>query len=254
MSELKTNIPENSTRKYPWLKVLITIAFIGLYGNGIAKTNVYFFAGQGSDERLFSGITLDSGFEMHFINYPLPPEHSSLASYSRLLMKQIDTSRPFVLIGVSMGGMISAELATLLHPEKVILISSAACASQLPMRYRFQQEFPLYKLIPGSLMKWGAQLLQPMVEPDRKLYADIFTSMLKSKSPTYYKRTVEMLINWDKQTRDSTIIQIHGSNDHTIPMKNITADYTVWNGSHMMTLTRSGEINTILHKILNPAF
>ena len=60
-----------------------------------------------------------------------------------------------------------------------------------------------------------------------------------------------MIINWDRTTYSDKIIHIHGDNDHTIPIKNVRYDYLMEEGSHMMMITRAGEINQIIDHILN---
>lgn len=211
---------------------------------------VYFFSGQGSDERLFSKINLDSGFKIIHINYPVPQKNTTLKEYAKIISKQIDTSQKYILIGVSLGGMICCELADYLHPQKIIIISSAKCSNDLPFRYRFQKQIPLYRLVPKQIVKIGAQILQPIVEPDRKKDKVIFKNMLKRKTPIYYKRTVSMIINWDRQAVNDKIIHIHGTLDHTIPIKNVRVTYKINKGSHMMTLTRGEEINSLILTIL----
>ncbi len=215
------------------------------------KTLVYLFPGQGSDERIFSKINLDSNFLMVHVAYPIPDRGTTMKEYAYTISQQIDTTGKFVLVGVSLGGMICAELADFLNPDKIIIISGAKCRKELPFRYRFQKAVPLNKIIPKRLIKIGALILQPVVEPDRKQCKPIFVSMLKSKSPAYFKRTVNMIINWDMLLCNDRIIHIHGTNDHTIPFRNVKADYVIENGSHVMTLTRGDEINGILVSILN---
>lgn len=213
-------------------------------------TTVYLFPGQGSDERIFSKITPNPHFRIAHVAYPIPERGATMKDYAHVLSKQIDTSEKYIFIGVSLGGMICSELADFLTPEKIIIISSAKCRKELPFRYRFQKAVPLNKIIPKRLIKWGAQLLQPIVEPDRKKNKEVFKSMLKNKSPKYYKRTVNMIINWNRENSNDTIIHIHGTNDHTIPMRNIKANYKIDKGSHMMTLTRGEEINDLILSIL----
>jgi pimeloyl-ACP methyl ester carboxylesterase len=221
-----------------------------LFSNTI--TTVYLFPGQGSDERLFSKIKLDSTFRIVNVVYPVPEKGTTMNQFAHVISKQIDTSGNYIFIGVSLGGMLCTEMADFMHPEKIIIISSAECSKELPFRYRFQKTIPLNKIIPKRLMKWGAQVLQPIVEPDRKKDKAVFKSMLKNKSPLYYKRTVDMIINWDRKKGNSSIIHIHGTNDHTIPIRNVKTDYTIKDGSHMMTLTRGDEINNIIRSILMP--
>jgi hypothetical protein len=74
--------------------------------------------------------------------------------------------------------------------------------------------------------------------------------MLKEKDPVYLKRTVEMITHWERTSYPEGIVHIHGNKDHTIPVKHVKVDYLVEGGSHMMMITRAGEINEILEKIL----
>ncbi len=216
------------------------------------KTNVYCFPGQGSDARLFDSIKLDSNYEKKVIEYGTPAKGQSMKDFAKDLVLKIDTSSEFILVGVSLGGMICTELSKILKPRATILISSAENSKELPWRYRFQKVIPLYKLIPKKLVKLGAKILQPVVEPDRNKNKEVFKSMIASKDPVYLKRTIEMIIGWEREYCDSSIIRIHGDNDHTIPHRNINKiDYLIKDGSHMMTLTRGDEISRILNDVLN---
>ncbi|MFT6135942.1 MAG: pimeloyl-ACP methyl ester carboxylesterase [Cyclobacteriaceae bacterium] len=215
------------------------------------KTAVYLIPGQGSDHRLFQDFELGDSYNIRFINYSVPDEGMSMSDYAQTLSSQIDTGHPFILIGVSLGGMLSVELSELYSPEKVIIISSAKSRNELPARYRFQDDVPLYELVSGEISKKGALLLQPIVEPDRNKQKDIFVSMLNDKDPDFLKRTIAMIIEWDRTSSSDQIIHIHGDNDHTIPVRNVKYDYLIEGGSHMMALTRSKEISALILKILN---
>ena len=215
-----------------------------------SQTNVYFLPGQGADERLFGKITLDSQFSKRYIAYPIPKKGENMANFAQSLVNQIDTTKPFVLIGTSLGGMLSVELAEIIKPKQVIIISSAKNNQELPFQYRFQRKIPLNRLVPKSMVKWSAQRLQPIVEPDRNKQKAIFKSMLSAKNKTYMKRSVDLITHWNRTTYDAKIIHIHGDNDHTLPLKNIKANYIIKGGSHMMTLTRGEELNSLILSLL----
>jgi hypothetical protein len=216
-----------------------------------AQTIVYLFPGQGSDERIFSKFKFDPQYKIVNIQYPVPQKGTSLKDYAQQVSNQIDTTaKDYVFVGVSIGGMICSELCECFTPRKTIIISSAKCRSELPRRYKFMRAFPVYKIVPPGLMKIGARLLQPIVEPDRKKEKKTFVSMLKSKTPKYYKRTVAMIIKWDKKEYKENIFHIHGANDHTLPVSNVKADSIIKKGSHMMTLTRGEELFELVNKQL----
>jgi pimeloyl-ACP methyl ester carboxylesterase len=216
-----------------------------------AQTNIYFFAGQGSDKRIFDSLEIDPHFNKIFVEYPIPKKGTSLAQFAKQLSVQIDTTKPFILIGVSLGGMLCCEMSEYLHPEKTIIISSAKNRKELPFRYRFQRYIPLYAILPPVVLKWGAKVMQPIVEPDRNKNKEIFKAMLDSKAPTYYKRTIRMIVNWQLRKNSRKIIHIHGTKDHTLPYRKLkSVDHTIAKGSHMMTLTRAEEISQTLILIL----
>ncbi|MES2587872.1 MAG: alpha/beta hydrolase [Bacteroidota bacterium] len=222
------------------------------------KTNIYFFPGQGSDKRIFDSLTfirdLDSNFTLTFFEYETLEKRTSLNDFANTFVSKIDTNQKVILIGVSLGGMICAELNELIKTEKTILISSAKFRKELPFRYKFQKYIPIYKIIPARMLLGGAKFLQPIVEPDRKKNKQTFKSMLKAKKPKYIKRSIEMIIKWDKEKTPNSdkIIHIHGTKDHTLPHRKVKATYTVKKGSHMMTLTRASEINEILKEKIIP--
>ena len=214
--------------------------------------NAYLFPGQGADYRLFNNLQLPPGYRPKPINYPVPEKGQNMLDYALSLTNQIDTTSPFVLIGVSLGGMICSELSDTLHPLKTIIISSAKMRSELPARYRFMHAVPVNKVVPGSFLKSGSFIAQPLFEPDRKNGKEVFVAMLRDKDPKFLKRTTNIIINWKKENYNPDIIHIHGNNDHTLPIRNISYDYMIENGSHMMVYTRAEEINTLLSEILLP--
>jgi pimeloyl-ACP methyl ester carboxylesterase len=220
--------------------------------DSLRKKTIYCFPGQGSDKRIFDSLSLGENYSIKIIEYGAPEKNMSMQSFAKQLSAQIDTTEDFILLGVSLGGMICCELTEFLKPEKTILISSAKNRKELPFRYSFQRIIPVYKLFPGKILLAGAKILQPLVEPDRNKNKETFVSMLNSKNPTYLKRTIELIIKWDRKENKKKIFHIHGTKDHTLPLRKIKSpDHIVKKGSHMMTLTKPEEINKILRGILS---
>ena len=223
---------------------------IVMENNNDSTKVVYCIPGQGADHRLFNNFDLGGNFELRFIKYEIPERGEKMEDYARRLSTQIDTSQKFILIGTSLGGMLATEMTDFLNPEKTIIISSAKCRKELPHRYRFQRAIPLYRIVPKGMMKFGAKMMQPIVEPDRNKEKETFKSMLNDKDKRFMKRSVHMIINWKRDSYDDDIIHIHGNNDHTLPIKNVKYDYLIEDGSHMITLTRGKELSELIRKIL----
>jgi surfactin synthase thioesterase subunit len=97
------------------------------------KTTIYLLPGIGSDNRIFDSLRFDSErFIVKNVSYQTPLKGENMASFAKKLLIQIDTTAPFILIGTSLGGMLSVEIAELSSPLKVILISSAKNRADLP--------------------------------------------------------------------------------------------------------------------------
>ena len=214
------------------------------------KPIVYLLTGQGGDERLFNNFELGPAYELRHINYFTPEKGLTMRQFAEALAIQIDQSRPYIIIGVSLGGMLATEMNSFLNPEKTIIISSAKTRMELPRRLRFQSKIPLYKLVSSNMAWRGAKILQPLVEPDRNKEKETFKKMLEDKDPLFLRRTITMIMQWDRVVLQEDIIHIHGDNDKTIPIRNVKYDYLVPNGSHMITLTRGTEISKLVNEIL----
>jgi pimeloyl-ACP methyl ester carboxylesterase len=215
--------------------------------------HIYLLSGQGSDERVFSKLNLDSSFTYTYIPYHIPKKGATMSSYAHELVQKIDTTEPFILVGVSLGGMLSMEIAKIVSPELVVLISSAKVPEELPKRYRKASKTGIQNWVPPALIKRSAFLLQPIFEPDRKKEKEICISMLADKDKVFLKRSAAMISEWDSDTLPhQNVFHIHGSKDHTIPIKNVQANYIVPEGSHMMVLVQPEEVSAILNRILKP--
>ncbi|MBK9017572.1 MAG: hypothetical protein IPM82_27960 [Saprospiraceae bacterium] len=133
----------------------------------------------------FSKILLPQKGTPYFIQYPVPAKKATMAEYAAIVAQQIDTTKPFVLVGVSLGGMICTELAERLTPSKTVIISSAKCRRELPRHYRFQGHFPINKLFGARFLKAMSFVAQAVVEPDRNKDKATFKAMLSDKNPLF---------------------------------------------------------------------
>ncbi len=114
--------------------------------------NVYCIPGMGVNERLFRNLKLTNCTILH-VKWESPLKNESLPDYALRLSKQIDTSHPFVLIGVSFGGMCCVEISKHLKPLKTFIISSSKFHNELPFKITFWRKLPLYRLFNDGFFK-----------------------------------------------------------------------------------------------------
>jgi hypothetical protein len=230
------------------LTALFLLSFSCIFAQ--QRHRVYFLPGQGADARLFSKLKLENA-DTSCIKLPVPDKNESLEHYSLRLISQIDTAKPFILCGVSMGGMCAVEISKIVSPQKLILISSAKTENEIPFRYKFQRTIPIYKLFGGKLLIRMAHVARNIVEPDYKKEKALFKKMLNEKQPLYMKRSVYCIVNWRNQTLIPGTYHLHGSRDHTLPYRKVKSADKIKGGSHMMVLTRPEEVSRWLNGIIN---
>lgn len=210
---------------------------------------VYLIPGQGADGRLFQNIHI-SHHDTVILTYLIPEKGEQMAAYAHRMAAQIDTTRPYAIVGVSLGGMLAVEMKDFLNPEEVIIIASAKCQENIPNLYKFFRNFPLHRVLGGRFYKFGTRFMQPFYEPMTKENQQIFRSMLKQKDPKFMKRAVRCIVEWENDLCSNEVIHIHGTEDRTLPHKTANPDITVENGTHMMTLARGQEISNLLNQYI----
>ncbi len=236
-------------------KISIVISFILYLLNNSFCTNktkiVYLIPGQGSDGRLFKNLNLKN-HQIKILDFVSAEKGDDMPAYAKRMAKQIDTSKPFSLIGVSIGGMIAIEINKVHKAEEVIIIASAKHREEIPKLYRTFNKFPVHKALGGNFLKFWVRLLQPIFEPMPKDCQTLWRDMLKQKDPLFMKCALACIITWeqDKLNSEDNITHIHGTKDNTLPYKNIEDAILIEEGTHVMTLTRADELSEIINEVL----
>jgi len=212
--------------------------------------NVYFISGLGADRRAFERIQLPPEFPVHYLDWIAPHKAESLEDYAVRLSKGIDTSKPFALVGLSMGGMIASVLSQKLHPQKTILISSVACVAEFPKLFKFARHVPLYKIVPLWLLREPNLLVHWMFGARSKNEKRLMDYIITNTQPAFVRWAMHAIIRWKQKERPKNLFHIHGSADKILPVKYTKADCIIDRGSHFMVWTRAGEVSKKLAQVL----
>jgi pimeloyl-ACP methyl ester carboxylesterase len=201
---------------------------------------------MGVDGRLFKNLRIDNA-HIHFIRWETPDLDDTLHSYAMKLSKQIDTSRPFVLIGVSFGGMCSVEISKELKPLKTFVISSCKLSSELSWKIKFWKWFRVYRMLGNKRFIWGAKLVEKQFGVTNAEASRKFREMLEAAPKDYFKGAVHCIMCWRNEEVPASVVHIHGTNDRVLPIRKIKdPDHIIENGSHFMIVDRATEINSII--------
>lgn len=205
---------------------------------------------MGVNERLFRNLKLNNCI-IHHIKWETPFKNESLPDYAIRLSKQIDTDQPFVLIGVSFGGMCSVEISKQQNPVKTFIISSSKFSDELPMKIAFWRTFPFYRFFSDGFYKNAVMLAKKqfgVITEEQKIS---FRKMLDEAPENYFNGAVDCIVKWRNETRPKNLIHIHGTSDRVLPYRKVAAcDYTIKDGTHFMIINKGEEISKIINEEL----
>lgn len=212
--------------------------------------DLYFISGLGVDKRVFQKLSLPSDFSIHHIEWIKPLEKESVASYAKRLSANIDQSQPFVLIGLSFGGMIAVEMNQYLKPLKTIIISSASNFMELPWHVRFMRFLPVQNLLSPTLLKKSNPLYFWLFGIKTSEEKNLLSKILKETDNAILKWSIHAITNWRNREVPPNLVHIHGKQDKLLPIKFSKVDIEVEGGGHFMVFSKAVEISAILNDLL----
>jgi pimeloyl-ACP methyl ester carboxylesterase len=209
----------------------------------------YFISGIGADYRVFTHIRLPRGYEPLYIHWILPQPSELLSSYARRLVDQIDTAEPFVLIGLSLGGIMAVEIAKTIPPVCTIIISSIPQSSHLPPYFSLVHRLQLTKATPPALIKFLANVKHrlTMKSPDNR---KIMREIIRSGNDEFITWAMDAVLKWDNAFSPKPLYHLHGTRDLVFPIKRTTPTHIIPKGGHMMVMNQPTIINGLLEEIL----
>lgn len=221
-----------------------------VHGQASDKMNVYFISGLGADQRVFQKLTIDSEFNPIPIEWIKPERKESMASYARRLSAQIDTTKPFQIVGLSFGGMIASEIADQINPRQIILISSKSASEPIGKFYRGLINFGLLSPFASMLMRSANSFTYKAFGAKTTEEKTMLRSILKDTDPKFMKWAVKTIAAWNHPQKSPLAYQINGSADRMIKADKTKYDYLVPDGEHLMVYTMASQISKILNERL----
>ncbi|HYD21480.1 MAG TPA: alpha/beta hydrolase [Flavipsychrobacter sp.] len=214
------------------------------------QMHIYFISGLGADRKAFERLKLSDKYVLHYLDWIKPYRKESLDAYAQRLAASIDTSQPYALVGLSMGGMIATAMTQFLHPQKTILISSVGCAKEFPPLLKWAYYTKAYKLIPSFALRKANIIGYWMFGAKTKNERALMDYLASTSDPSFIKWAIGAIVNWKNKVRPLNIFHIHGDRDRILPISYTKPDAVIEKGSHFMVWTRAGKVSKILEQAL----
>jgi pimeloyl-ACP methyl ester carboxylesterase len=215
---------------------------------------IYYISGLGADHRAYMFLQID-GYETKNINWVQHADKDSMSDYAAKLIEQIDTSRPVVLIGTSLGGMLAVEISKRIKVEHIFLISTIKNKSEQPAYFNFFRWFPLYEWMPNKVIAnpdfWLKILFPEGMKSEWKV---MFKDMFSKWSPSFLRWALRASLQWKNDTKIDNFTHIHGGCDIVFPHAHLSDFHLIKSGTHIMVLTKARELKAIIQAELQMKF
>ena len=207
---------------------------------------LYLIPGTGADHRFFSRLQLD--VKTHVIEWTEWGNAQTIGEYAEVLSLQINKEESFGILGVSFGGMLAVEMSKSLHPDKLILVSSAKSYRELPAIVRLSRRVGVHYIISPWLIKVipFAGKIFGVSKKDKRF----FDKMVDETPAGHLKKTIRSILYWKNTVFPSKTIHIHGSQDRVISIKKIQNPTVIKGGGHFMVYNMANEVSREINRFL----
>ena len=209
---------------------------------------IYQISGLGAGVEVFQTINLD--YPTVFIPWIDPTPNETIESYAKRMAKDINTTEPFALMGVSFGGIMIQEISRFLNPEKLFVISSVQHRYEIPIYMRFLAKTGLTKKIPKTGIKKTKKAAYFLFGAKRKKEQDFIGQILDSIKIDYIRWGLTQIGNWKGAILKQTVIRFHGKDDLIFPSKNLKNINHWLKGGHLASNTDGRTISNFVNKEL----
>lgn len=212
--------------------------------------HVYFISGLGADRQAFEKLTLPPAYTIHYLDWIKNKKGESLNAYAKRMAALVDTSQPFAVVGLSMGGMIATAMMPWLPPHLTILISSVACTKEFPPLLKLVRITRIYRLVPAAIFHRPNALTYLLFGAKTKNEKRILDHIITLSDADFVKWSISAILSWKNKERPVGLFHIHGDNDKILPVHCTRPDVVIRNGSHFMVWTKAREVSAVLEKAL----
>lgn len=175
-----------------------------------------------------------------------PQAGESLSEYGSRMATAIDTTEPFILMGISMGGMIVSELSSHLDAVHAIILSSTRGALNMGRLMDALRKAILSILVVLPLLRKGNHLVYRLFGAWREEERDLLDSIMRNTDQEFFRWAVKAIREWDYSGEKAKVYHIHGDRDYVIPLKYCRPDSIVPGAGHMMVSSHAAEVSTLI--------
>lgn len=200
---------------------------------------IYAISGLGADDRVFAN--LKKYMDLDVIAWKKNLVNESLEEYAKRMTAEIDTSEPFILLGLSFGGVVAQEICKFLRPEKLILLSSLRHQDELQILIKIAKGMGVVEHIPTTLFRPPLPLCKLYFGSDD---TEMLKGLIKDMDLDLVKWSIIQLLNWKAKPLNIEPVRIHGTADRLLYYQQDALP--IEGGHHFMVYERAEEVARVI--------
>jgi len=205
---------------------------------------------MGANSKVFERLKFD-GYNLNFIEWIIPEPNESIIDYAKRMAKDIDTSEPVILVGLSFGGIMVQEISKFIETEKIILISTVKSRKELPLLYKISSALSLHKLIPSVFFHNSKLMAKTLFGKNTEAIISTLERYFTIKDIRYSRWAIDKVVNWKQTKYHKNILHLHGTKDSVFPAKYISNATFIENGTHLMVFNKANQLNKHISTFLD---
>jgi pimeloyl-ACP methyl ester carboxylesterase len=196
--------------------------------------------GLNGDLRIFDRLAGDLS-PATAIAWIAPLRRESIAAYAERLSMSVPRTEDEIVVGVSFGGIIAREFASHRCAKACVIISSIRDSTQLSATQHAMRLFaPL--ITESALATFGA--VASSASPFIGVNSVRPAMKLAGENGEWRRWAIASVLRWQASSKldQLPLFQIHGDCDSTFPIANVSPDFLIEGGGHLIALSHAEEI------------
>ncbi len=181
-----------------------------------------------------------------------PAKNETLESFAARMADRIPRTRPLILGGVSLGGMVAAQLAPLVKPDALLLIGTCLHPREISKAARAAASAAPW-LTSGAIdrMRRLAPVVIRALGPMTSAQRESLLQMTDAVPAAFLRWAGSAIFGWQgAPPPPCPVYRIHGDRDRVIPPPGSGVDLTIHRGGHIPSFTHPGPVNQAIAQLM----
>lgn len=212
---------------------------------------IYLVPGLANDRRIFKNLSEElKDHDLIFLEHLEPiNQEETISEYAvRLIKHHGEFIEDSIIIGFSLGGLISIEMAKIIKFKRIILISTIKHKSEFHPLIKAASNFQIH--LPAPLIKNTIKHVALLLGVTNSDGANFISQIVNDSNEQHIVWAQKAASKWENRLIPDNYIHIHGTKDEIFPINYVKPSHKIVDGTHFMIMDRAKEVAQIIKSFI----